>query len=89
MKKYGNIEILYDLDTEFFKREFIQKCRPAIIKGAVKSWPAFIRWDSEYLIKNIGNVLVKFRCANNCQFPNPDNIEENVIQEKTFSEYLK
>ena len=92
MNKSGNIETLFDLDTEFLKKEFIQKCKPVIIKGAIKNWPAFAKWNIEYLIQNIGKVLVKFKCANDSLFPNPntfDGIEQFLVQETTFAEYLK
>lgn len=91
MNKSGNIETLFDLDTEFFKKEFIQKCRPVIIKGAIKNWPAFTKWNIKYFIQNIGNVLVKFKCANTSLFPNPntfDELEQLTIRESTFAEYL-
>ena len=92
MKKSGNIETLFDLDIKFFKEEFIQKCKPVIIKGAIKDWPAFTKWNIKYLKQNIGNILVKFTCANTSLIPDPnmfDQLEQHfTIQESTFTEYI-
>jgi ribosomal protein L16 Arg81 hydroxylase len=89
MIKSGDIETVVDFDIEFFNKEFIQKNKPAIIKGAAKNWPAFLKWDAKYLVEKIGNEIVKFKYSNTNLFPNPDKFQEPLVtKETTLTEYI-
>lgn len=60
--KAGTVAVL-DADTlteKEFRKNWVSKNRPALIKGAVKHWPAVERWrDKNYWIQNIENYDVK------------------------------
>jgi len=48
----------YTDPSSFFYAKFVTKGRPAVIKGAIKDWPALTQWSNEYLSSKIGDVVV-------------------------------
>jgi len=44
------------MDTERFRREYINRNRPVVIRGAARHWPAYTHWkDPEYLKRLCGD----------------------------------
>lgn len=43
-----------DLTPASFRRDFVDRCRPCLVRGAVRHWPAFQRWgDAPYLKRRL------------------------------------
>ena len=53
-----------ELTPELFDREYVQRMRPCLVRGAVRHWPGFERWGSlEYLRQAIKNPTVNVTTA--------------------------
>src|SRR5262245_2917368 len=42
-----------DLDEVSFRREFVDKNKPCLVKGAVAHWPAVERWQSKQYLSTL------------------------------------
>jgi hypothetical protein len=50
-----NIERRSNLSIEDFKRQYAMPNKPVILTDIVSKWPAFRKWNREYLIQHSGN----------------------------------
>ena len=49
-----------ELTSQDFKREYVDKCRPCLIKGAVDHWPAMRQWAKPgYLEDRVGDGILR------------------------------
>ena len=59
-----DIEEAERLDARTFRRRYMLRNRPCLVKGAVKRWPAFQKWaDPDYLLSKVGDVEVQALCS--------------------------
>jgi lysine-specific demethylase 8 len=54
-----SIEILHRPDPELFRREFVDKRRPVILRGVTDDWDV-MRWTPEYLAENFPDAPVEY-----------------------------
>src|SRR5262245_37827860 len=55
MPEYRAIPRLHRPDEELLAREFLVPERPVILTGVVDDWPAFGRWNAQYLKQALGS----------------------------------
>ncbi|XP_065059322.1 uncharacterized protein LOC135686878 [Rhopilema esculentum] len=48
----------YPTPEEFWKK-FVKPSKPAVFRGATKSWGGYTKWTDEYLIKNYGDFELR------------------------------
>ena len=48
-KPYSNCHTVDSLSTSEFFGNYLTRSQPLVIKGAIKDWPAFKKWSTEYL----------------------------------------
>lgn len=63
-----------------FFNEYVKLSRPVVIKGALRNWPAFKKWSTEYLRKLYGQTKVHIKLA-------PDGIFEGVDKSSHWEDY--
>jgi len=51
-------------DAAFFYKNFVTKDRPVVLVGASKSWPAYEKWTSAYLVNKAGDIDVMVAVGN-------------------------
>ena len=52
------IEVRETITKEEFKREFLKPQKPVVIKRFIEDWPAFEKWDLDYMAKIAGDIEV-------------------------------
>lgn len=59
-----DIEDAAKFDAATFRRRYELHNRPCLIKGAVKTWPAFTKWREDgYVLSKIGDFAVRASCS--------------------------
>lgn len=55
------IEVVDDISEEDFKKNYLRKRKPVVIRNLARNWPAYQRWTLDLLEKEIGNrsVIIK------------------------------
>jgi len=48
------VERRRDLDPETFWRDFVRPCRPVVLEGAARDWPAIARWTPRFFAERYG-----------------------------------
>ncbi|XP_065197388.1 uncharacterized protein LOC135828886 [Sycon ciliatum] len=74
------------LDPTAFFRDFLSQGRPFVVRGGIKSWPAYEKWTDEYLMSKVGNDQTMVTHA-------PDNIfyfygKKHDMTESTVGDFL-
>ncbi|MEM9457417.1 MAG: cupin-like domain-containing protein [Myxococcota bacterium] len=84
--QWREVECLTELDAARFRSDYLERNRPALIRGAVAEWPALTRWTNDYLRRAIGHCRVLLETAVD-QFEGRvfDDVEEIEV---TFGEFL-
>lgn len=73
------IPVLYaeSLTEKEFVKNWVDKSKPCLIKGAIKHWSAMSNWkEKDYWIANSRNENVKVGAFRNFALPRPDHMEE-------------
>ena len=52
------IDTVENISPSDFKKNYLDKRRPLVIKGLTKSWPAREKWTPEYLKQVVGKQVV-------------------------------
>src|ERR1051326_4945868 len=58
MRELGAIERIATPFVEEFRERYVDKCRPVILEGAVRDWPAMQRWNGDGLVEHYGEHRV-------------------------------
>lgn len=53
------LDKIQNISSDEFRKEFVAKRKPVILKDAVKNWEALEKWSPEFWKKNYGNKKVK------------------------------
>lgn len=52
------IDVRENITKEEFKKEYLKPQKPVVIKGYVKDWPAYEKWDLDYMAEIAGDKEV-------------------------------
>ena len=79
------LDVFDHLSAEQFHREYYLPCKPVIIKSLAKEWPAFQKWDWEFLKQTAGHHRVGIYNNIKSDAHTPINTADDY---KTFGEYI-
>jgi hypothetical protein len=80
-----NIDTVDTISPENFKKNYLDKRRPLVIKGLTKSWPAREKWTAEYLKEVVGKKVVPLYDNSKADPSKPIN---SSAAEMPFDEYM-
>lgn len=89
MSVVKEIPVVTSCDFSDFEKNYLHESKPVILKNAIKDWPAFKKWDSEYLLKTIGDVEVGYKHSKSHLHPNPKSPDDTQCIKSTFKDYMK
>jgi hypothetical protein len=79
------IDTVDTISPSDFKKNYLDKRRPLIIKGLTKSWPAREKWTAEYLKQVVGSKVVPLYDNSKADPSKPIN---SSAAEMPFNEYI-
>ncbi len=79
------IDTVESISPADFKKNYLDKRRPLIIKGLTKSWPAREKWTAEYLKEAVGKKVVPLYDNSKADPSKPIN---SSAAEMPFDEYI-
>jgi len=79
------IDTVESISPADFKKNYLDKRRPLIIKGLTKNWPAREKWTAEYLKEVVGNKVVPLYDNSKADPSKPIN---SSAAEMPFDEYI-
>ena len=79
------VDEVEEISSEDFKKNYYFPQRPLIITGLAKQWPAYSKWNWEYLKAMVGNVKVGLYNNVKSDAYTPINTADDY---KTFGEYI-
>jgi len=79
------IDTVESISPSDFKKNYLDKCKPLIIKGLTKSWPAREKWTAEYLKQVVGKKAVPLYDNSKADPSKPIN---SSAAEMPFDEYI-
>lgn len=87
------IDELPSSELETFRKEFLNRNKPVVLKGLARDWPAFSSWSLEYFKKACGDAPVGVRTPPPKMYSeNPDEhleaIETHATQRLTLGGYM-
>ena len=87
--EFSNISRLEstDLSVERFVKEFEVPNKPVIIRGVVTSWPAYEKWDLDYLAKTCGSFQFRATSATAAGAATLTMSQYKRYSEQTIGEY--
>jgi hypothetical protein len=80
-----SVDTVESISREDFKKNYLDKRKPLIIKGLTKDWPAREKWSTEYFKQIAGDIEVKL--VDNSK-ADPKKIINASIASMKFGEYL-
>jgi hypothetical protein len=80
-----SIDTVESISPSDFKKNYLDKRRPLIIKGLTKSWPAREKWTAEYLKEVVGKKVVPLYDNSKADPSKPIN---SSAAEMPFDEYI-
>ncbi|RYJ40304.1 JmjC domain protein [Flavobacterium anhuiense] len=80
-----SVDTVESISREDFKRNYLDKRKPLIIKGLTKDWPAREKWSTEYFKQIAGDIEVKL--VDNSK-ADPAKVINASIASMKFGEYL-
>src|ERR1700712_3699994 len=80
-----NVDRVEEISPEDFKNKYYLVKKPLIITGLAKEWPAYHKWNWDYLKKVVGNVRVGIYNNVKSDAYTPINTADDY---KTFSESI-
>src|SRR5215217_5248547 len=83
--KLKAVDKVEEISSEDFKKNYYIPKRPLIITGLAKQWPAYDKWNWEYLKAIVGNVKVGLYNNVKSDAYTPINTADDY---KTFGEYI-
>lgn len=79
------VDIVNNISPSDFKKNYLDKGKPVVIKDLTKSWPAFEKWNPTYFKEMIGNKVVPLYDNSKADPSKPINA---AIAHMPFDEYL-
>ena len=79
------VDKVEEIDSADFKKNYYLEKKPLIITGLAKEWPAYYRWNWDYLKEVVGNVRVGIYNNIKSDAYTPINKADDY---KTFGEYI-
>ncbi|MET3025037.1 cupin-like domain-containing protein [Flavobacterium sp. UW10123] len=80
-----SVDTVESISREDFKKNYLDKRKPLIIKGLTKDWPAREKWSTEYFKQIAGDIEVKL--VDNSK-ADPAKVINASIASMKFGEYL-
>ncbi|REG96261.1 cupin-like domain-containing protein [Flavobacterium aquicola] len=80
-----NVDTVDSITREDFKKNYLDKRKPLIIKGLTNDWPARTKWSTEYFKEIAGDIEVKL--VDNSK-ADPTKVINASIASMKFGEYL-
>lgn len=80
-----SVDTVESISKEDFKKNYLDKRKPLIIKGLTKDWPAREKWSTEYFKQIAGDIEVKL--VDNSK-ADPKKVINASIASMKFGEYL-
>ncbi|MDP5199250.1 cupin-like domain-containing protein [Flavobacterium sp. DG2-3] len=80
-----SVDTVESISREDFKRNYLDKKKPLIIKGLTNDWPAREKWSTEYFKEIAGEIEVKL--VDNSK-ADPSKVINASIASMKFGEYL-
>lgn len=80
-----SVDTVESISREDFKKNYLDKRKPLIIKGLTKDWPAREKWSTEYFKQIAGDIEVKL--VDNSK-ADPKKVINASIASMKFGEYL-
>lgn len=77
---YAHIEKREDIPTDEFLERYVAGCRPVVIKGLARDWPALQRWTPQALKRDYGHLDVAVQRGRNSD---PDYERNKVALRRT------
>lgn len=74
-------ELPYMISPQDFYMNYVAKHKPVVIKGAVKYWPAYMKWTDEYLNATYGNKTFRMETR--------DDDKWNIPPDMALHEFLQ
>ncbi|AVD95481.1 hypothetical protein C4Q27_25275 [Pseudomonas sp. SWI36] len=60
----SSVPVESNIQASSFFESYYTSNRPVILKGIVNKWPAFEKWDLDYLSREFGEFVVRYQCRN-------------------------
>ena len=79
------VDKVEDISPADFKKNYYDKMKPLVITGLAKEWPAYKKWNWDYLKEVVGNVKVGLYNNVKSDAYTPINTADDY---KTFGEYI-
>lgn len=83
--KLNAIDRVDEISAEDFREKYYNKMEPLVITRLAKNWPAYEKWNWEYLKEKLGNVKVGLYNNIKSDAYTPINTADDY---KTFGEYI-
>ena len=83
--KLKPVDKVEDISPADFKKNYYDKMKPLVITGLAKEWPAYKKWNWDYLKEVVGNVKVGLYNNVKSDAYTPINTADDY---KTFGEYI-
>jgi hypothetical protein len=80
-----NVDTVDSISREDFKKNYLDKRKPLIIKGLTNDWPALKKWSTDYFKEIAGDIEVKL--VDNSK-ADPKKVINASIASMKFGEYL-
>ncbi|PBJ13189.1 cupin-like domain-containing protein [Flavobacterium sp. ACN6] len=80
-----NVDTVESISREDFKKNYLDKRKPLIIKGLTKDWPAREKWSTDYFKEIAGDIEVKL--VDNSK-ADPKKVINASISNMKFGDYL-
>ncbi len=76
-------------DLETFKNKYFDTHTPVLIKGGIKDWPAYKKWDIDYLIETVGDYQLEIRERDDRNIDDYDGEEPELDKVSNYFRALK
>ncbi len=81
----SSVDTLDEILPDVFRRKYYRPKKPLVIKGLSKQWPAYEKWNWNFLKQMVGNVQVGLYNNTKSDAYTPINTADDY---KTFGEYI-
>lgn len=79
------IDVVENITKEEFRKNYLLPRKPVVIKGITKNWPAYSKWNLEYMKQVVGDITVPLYDSSKADPAAPINA---ASAEMKFSEYI-
>lgn len=80
------IDIVNDISKEDFEKNYLKPRKPLIIKNMAKNWPAYEKWDLNYMKTVVGDQMVPLYDSSKADPSKPINAS---AAEMKFADYIE